>query len=71
MKLGTGLKMLNEYPWMFPMVADALDLHKKTDLVAYAKFGPTHLELEKVRRLFKRMEIQPSDVTENKCDDER
>ena len=63
MKLGTGLKMLNEYPWMFPMVADALDLHKKTDFVAYAKFGPTHLELEKVRRLFKRMEIQPSDVT--------
>ncbi len=63
MKLGTGLKMPNEYPWLFPMVADALDLHKKTDLVAYAKCGPTHLELEEVRRLFERMEMRPSDVT--------
>lgn len=53
------------------MVADALDLHKKTDLVAYAKVGPTHLELEKVRRLFERMKMQPSDVTRNRCDDER
>lgn len=69
MKLGTGLKMLNEYLWMFPMVADALHLHKKTDLVAYAKFGPTHLELEKVHRLFKRMEMQPSDITRNKYDE--
>lgn len=54
--------MLNEYPWMFPMVADALGLHKKTDLKAYAKCGPTHLELEEVRRLFKRMQLRPSDV---------
>ena len=58
--------MLNEYPWMFPMVADALDLHKKTDLIAYAKVGPTHLELEKVRRLFERIGMRPSDVTGNK-----
>ena len=69
MKLGTGLKMLNEYPWMFPAVANALGLHKKTDLVAYAKFGPTHLELEEVHRLLERMKIQPFDVTRN--DDER
>lgn len=54
--------MLNEYPWMFPMVADALHLHKKTDLITYAKCGPTHLELEEVRRLFERMELRPSDV---------
>ncbi len=62
MKLGTGLKMVDEYPWMFPMVADALNLHKKPDLIAYAKCGPTHLELEEVRRLFERMELKPSDV---------
>lgn len=62
MKLGTGLKMDDEYPWMFPLVADALDLHKKPDLIAYAKCGPTHLEIEEVRRLFERMEMRPSGV---------
>lgn len=64
MKLGTGLKMVDEYPWMFPMVANALNLHKKTDLIAYAKCGPTHLELEEVHRLLERMEMQPSDIPE-------
>lgn len=63
MKLGTGLKMPNEeYPWMFPAVADALGLHKKTDLVAYAKCGPTHLELEEIRRLFLNMDMRTCDV---------
>ena len=54
--------MLKEYSWMFPMVAAALNLHKKPDLIAYAKCGPTHLELEEVRRLFERMEMRPSGV---------
>lgn len=54
--------MVDEYPWMFPMGADALNLHKKPDLIAYAKCGPTHLEIEEVRRLFERMELRPSNV---------
>lgn len=54
--------MPNEYPWMFPLVADALDLHKKTDLIAYVKFGPTHEELEEIRRLFLNMDMRTCDV---------
>ena len=38
-----------------------MNKQQKHDLIAYAKCGPTHLEIEEVRRLFERMELQPSD----------